>query len=272
MKYQICGRVKVVALAAVAALIPLMPTAQASTGTGAGEGLRVESFMRPAGARLPSLEDLQAEGGYEAFKREVAGDPDRDAVGPMETVGPAARYGRLSSRPSASEPVPQLVRGPSGVSWPEPSHTMTAAECRKGLGSDKKFFSKSRFTMCSGASFTQIWLKDNEPVGESQFVMLSVGTVAKSSRTMKVQHYFTDLTKTSETVTSGLMITRRSRFRRSGRPQLSTTRAAAFQGRRASMRSRASIRPPSSTPWSSIPSRARAGTTWCSRSTSPRSR
>ncbi len=32
---------------------------------------------------------------------------------------------------------------------------MTAQESRDGLGTDKKFFIKSRFAVCSGASFTQ---------------------------------------------------------------------------------------------------------------------
>ncbi|MGW7073090.1 NucA/NucB deoxyribonuclease domain-containing protein [Streptomyces sp. NPDC054855] len=67
---------------------------------------------------------------------------------------------------------------------------MTAKECLKGLGATKKFYIKSRFAVCSGASFNQTWLVNNRPSGESQIVFLAVGTIAKGSRTMNVYHHY----------------------------------------------------------------------------------
>lgn len=96
--------------------------------------------------------------------------------------------------------------GAQAVSWPEPSRTMTAEECRTGLGTKNSFFVKSRFAVCSGAVFTQTWLQNRRPVGQSQFVVLAVGTVAAKSRTMSFQYHFTDMGKTGSVRTNALMI------------------------------------------------------------------
>ncbi|MGW7008695.1 hypothetical protein ACWGCW_39420 [Streptomyces sp. NPDC054933] len=52
---------------------------------------------------------------------------------------------------------------------------MTAAECQEGLGTKNRFFVKSRFAICSGASFVQTWFQNDKPVGESAFNVLAVG-------------------------------------------------------------------------------------------------
>lgn len=84
---------------------------------------------------------------------------------------------------------------------------MTFEECKKGLGSDKKFFVKSRFAVCNGASFLQIWVRNNQPVGESMFNVRVVGTIAKNSRTISFQYYFTDFDTTGTTGAAAMPIT-----------------------------------------------------------------
>ncbi|WP_329568371.1 NucA/NucB deoxyribonuclease domain-containing protein [Streptomyces sp. NBC_01361] len=91
--------------------------------------------------------------------------------------------------------------------YPEPSHTMTAKECRDDLGTDKKFFIKSRFAVCSGASFTQEWVQNNRPVGASTFGFLAIGTIAKGSRTMNVHYRYIQMEATGETGVATFMIT-----------------------------------------------------------------
>ncbi|MGW0694898.1 NucA/NucB deoxyribonuclease domain-containing protein [Streptomyces sp. NPDC002738] len=83
---------------------------------------------------------------------------------------------------------------------------MTAQECRKGLGTDKAFFVKSRFAVCSGAVFLQTWLQNKRPVGQTQFVVLSVGTIAAKSREISFQYYFTDMAKVGNVKTGSLLI------------------------------------------------------------------
>ncbi|MFD4635432.1 hypothetical protein ACFVYR_37760 [Streptomyces sp. NPDC058284] len=67
---------------------------------------------------------------------------------------------------------------------------MTAKECIKGLGADKKFYIKSRFAVCSGSTLTSTWSINNRPSGESQIVFLAVGTIAKGSRTVNIRHHY----------------------------------------------------------------------------------
>ncbi|MCX4920207.1 NucA/NucB deoxyribonuclease domain-containing protein [Streptomyces sp. NBC_00687] len=128
-----------------------------------------------------------------------------------ETVGPAASSAPLSRRASAFTPSSDgdgagaPVR--PGATAPEPSRAMTFEECKKGLGSDKAFFVKSRFAVCDGASFLQTWVRNNRPVGESMFNVRVVGTIAKNSRTIDFQYYFTDFTTTGSTGASTMPIT-----------------------------------------------------------------
>ncbi|WP_406358558.1 hypothetical protein [Streptomyces sp. NBC_00658] len=84
---------------------------------------------------------------------------------------------------------------------------MTFEECKKGLGSSKAFFVKSRFAVCNGASFLQTWVRNNQPVGESMFNVRVVGTIAKNSRTINFQYYFTDFTTAGTTGAAGMPIT-----------------------------------------------------------------
>ncbi|WP_328443713.1 NucA/NucB deoxyribonuclease domain-containing protein [Streptomyces sp. NBC_00386] len=84
---------------------------------------------------------------------------------------------------------------------------MTFDECKRGLGSTTNFFLKSRFAACSGASFVQTWVVNRRPVGVSQFNVRVVGTIAKNSRTINFQYYFTEMVAQGETEVAAMKIT-----------------------------------------------------------------
>jgi hypothetical protein len=88
-----------------------------------------------------------------------------------------------------------------GAAWVfgEPARTMTFEECRKGLDSDKKFFVKSRFAVCNGASFLQTWVLNNRPVDESMFHVRVIGTIPANSRTITFQYHSSDFVSTGRT-------------------------------------------------------------------------
>ncbi|MDO0916831.1 hypothetical protein QQM39_40295 [Streptomyces sp. DT2A-34] len=172
--------------------------------------LRVESYVLPSGAAKPSLTELQSGRGMERL-RELARKAEPGARLAQETVGPAASYAPLSRRASGSVPVTETAGVRSSVGTrataPEPARTMSYDECVKGLGSDKKFFVKSRFAVCNGASFVQTWLLQGRPSGQSAFNVRVVGTIAKNSRTINFQYYFTDFVETGRTGSSAMPIT-----------------------------------------------------------------
>ncbi|WSQ15186.1 hypothetical protein OG604_50030 [Streptomyces sp. NBC_01231] len=175
------------------------------------DDLRVESYVLPVGAAKPSLKDLQGGQGTERL-RELAGQAEPGAGLAAETVGPAASYAPLSRRASGVASAVQqtqgkLSAGPLATTAPEPAQTMTFEECKKGLGSSKAFYVKSRFAVCNGASFLQTWVRNNQPVGESMFNVRVVGTIAKNSRTINFQYYFTDFDTTGTTGAAAMPIT-----------------------------------------------------------------
>ncbi|MFK4071872.1 hypothetical protein [Streptomyces sp. NPDC029674] len=67
---------------------------------------------------------------------------------------------------------------------------MTKKECIKGLETHEKFYIKSRFAVCSGATLNSVWSIRNQVVGESQIAFLAVGTIAKGSRTVHIRHHY----------------------------------------------------------------------------------
>ncbi|MFD3580711.1 hypothetical protein [Streptomyces sp. NPDC058644] len=171
---------------------------------------RVESYVLPSGAGRPSLEQLRAPGGMDRL-RSLARALEPEAPLAAETVGPAASYAPLSRHASAAAPLPPArsvaFAAAPAVTYPEPSRTMTLDECRKGLGSDKKFYVKSRFAVCTGASFTQTWFRNNRPSGLSWFNVRVVGTVAKNSREINYRYHFSEMGKDGTPPTSGLKVT-----------------------------------------------------------------
>ncbi|MFJ8602294.1 NucA/NucB deoxyribonuclease domain-containing protein [Streptomyces shenzhenensis] len=84
---------------------------------------------------------------------------------------------------------------------------MTAAECRSVLGSSSKFVLKSRFAICSGASFLQTWLSRGQPVGESMFNVMAVGTIAENTRQIQFTYHVTDQVTAGRNGAAGMQIT-----------------------------------------------------------------
>ncbi|GAA3196807.1 hypothetical protein GCM10017688_65170 [Streptomyces ramulosus] len=195
-----------------AALLPLAVPATAGAETESGE-LTVSSSVVPLGTPVPSLAELHA-----TPARATAVLPGEYSAGQpkgaLEMVGPAAKLGKLSD-PSArpNPPSAASLRAGSSTPYPEPPHTMTAKECFDKLdGTGKDFYVKSRFAVCSGAVFTQVWAQNKKPVGESRFVIVAMSTIAKSSRAIDVHYDYLHLDQTGRTGTSGMMISPSARF------------------------------------------------------------
>ncbi|MER7682654.1 hypothetical protein [Streptomyces sp. NPDC096934] len=170
----------------------------------------MESYVLPAGTAAPSLEELQSGCGMERL-HDLAQAAEPGVATAQETVGPARLYAPLTRHASSVVPSapgrPALVGASAQIAAPEPSRTMTFDECKRGLGSTTNFFLKSRFAVCSGASFVQTWVANREPVGVSQFNVRVVGTIAKNSRTINFQYYFTEMVAQGETEVAAMKIT-----------------------------------------------------------------
>ncbi|WP_328394562.1 hypothetical protein OHS70_06450 [Streptomyces sp. NBC_00390] len=201
------ARGQTIALLTVAALLPAAaPSAAASAGA---DDLRVETYVLPPGASTPSLDEIRTEGAKESLRRLT--NEMQSARLAAETVGPAASYAPPAAQPSATAPAPERPKGASArlapmATYPEPARTMTYDECRNGLGSTQKFFIKSRFAVCSGATFLQTWLQNNRPVGESMFNVRVVGTIPLNSREITFTYYFTEMQSTGRTATSAMKV------------------------------------------------------------------
>ncbi|WP_254707200.1 NucA/NucB deoxyribonuclease domain-containing protein [Streptomyces lunaelactis] len=181
----------------------------AAAAAGGEDDLRVETYVLPSGAARPSLEEVRGGRATEALRR-MTREMQSEARLPAETVGPAASYAPLAEEPSGTVPAPASRRSSSQVAplatYPEPARSMTYDECRNGLGSNQKFFIKSRFAVCSGATFLQIWLRNNRPVGESMFNVRVVGTIPKNSREITFTYYYTEMQSTGSTATAAMRI------------------------------------------------------------------
>ncbi|MCC9706029.1 hypothetical protein E4N62_12635 [Streptomyces sp. MNU76] len=194
---------------AVSVLGSSLTTARAADNS--PDDLRVDSYVLPVGAAKPSLEELRSGRGMERL-RELVRQAEPGTGLAAETVGPAASLVPLSNRASGVPAQPRLEQerpsvGPMATTAPEPARTMTFEECKKGLGSSKAFYVKSRFAVCNGASFLQTWVRNNQPVGESMFNVRVVGTIAKNSRTIDFRYYFTDFVTTGTTGAAAMPIT-----------------------------------------------------------------
>ncbi|MFF0363531.1 NucA/NucB deoxyribonuclease domain-containing protein [Streptomyces fungicidicus] len=221
------------AVTAAAAVLPMAVPSTAGADTTAD--LRVESYVLPAGAAKPSLEELRSAEGRERLRR-TATAAEPEAALAQETVGPAASSAPLSRRPSGSPPAnattgaqQRAALGPAATA-PEPARTMTYDECVKGLGSDKKFYVKSRFAVCNGASFLQTWTRNGQPVGTSMFNVRAVGTIAKNSRTITFQYYFTDFTTAGTTGAAAMPITTKANIPQSWPSGARYTRGGTMPG------------------------------------------
>ena len=225
--------IQMLAVTAAAAVLPMVAPSTAGADTTAD--LRVESYVLPAGAAVPSLKELRSAEGRERLRR-TATAAEPGAALAQETVGPAASSAPLSRRPSGSPPADATTGvqqrptlGPTATA-PEPARTMTYDECVKGLGSDKKFYVKSRFAVCNGASFLQTWTRNGQPVGTSMFNVRAVGTIAKNSRTITFQYYFTDFTTAGTTGAAAMPITTKANIPQSWPSGARYTRGGTMPG------------------------------------------
>ncbi|MFJ7181606.1 hypothetical protein ACIQXA_35730 [Streptomyces massasporeus] len=125
--------------------------------------------------------------------RDMARDAEPVAQLPHGTVGPAASYAQRAIQPSRTAPVESTASPTPMIAASEPARTMTLDECKKRLGTAKKFYFTSRFVACSGASSVQTWLVNGRPSDVSMFNVRVVGTIAKSSRTINFKYYFTEM-------------------------------------------------------------------------------
>lgn len=193
--------------AAVVAAVALLPVTSPAAAEPVQDDLQLHTTVLPVGARIPTLSELQRSA--DALRKALGGESSAFSAphGAPEIVGPAAAHGRIDRQASAvaSQPAPRFTA--AAVTYPAPARTLTPQECIKGLGTDKKFFIKSRYAACSGAVFYSVWTRNNQPVGETQFVYLSIGTIAKDSRAVRMTQYFTQMKKTGTVSTSAMMIT-----------------------------------------------------------------
>ncbi|MEU0008540.1 hypothetical protein ABZ079_30875 [Streptomyces sp. NPDC006314] len=174
--------------AAVLSLLAPLTSAQADEGQHAQQ---VEGYVQPIGSEPLTLSELRGPDGM----RRLHALQDKESSLPLlprETVGQARSFAPLSQKASAQSE--GIDRGKSSaVSLPEPSHGMELQECIKHLGSSK-FYVKSRYAVCSGQTFSQVWIRDGDPVGTSQFDVIVIGTIPKDSRTMTATYYYTGFT------------------------------------------------------------------------------
>ncbi|MFD9904495.1 hypothetical protein [Streptomyces sp. NPDC059063] len=150
----------------------------------------VITTVGPVGGEEPDLGELRKPGVMEQLR---ASQRAQSAEGllPRETVGPARDSGLRAATDSATPSLPKRPVSATAIQLPEPPHTMTRKQCKDGLG-NKVFYVRSRFAVCSGKKFNQVWLRSGRPIGWSSFKVLTVGTIPKNSRTMTVTYHLTD--------------------------------------------------------------------------------
>ncbi|WP_125264468.1 hypothetical protein [Streptomyces alboflavus] len=179
----------------------------------------VITMVGPVSSKLPDLDGLREPGALERLRAAAEEQPVQGVV-PREAVGPArGAFTRAGQDSAMAVPERDLssVRGRAGsaaVGLPEPAHTMTTQQCVKGLA-NKKFYIRSRFAVCSGQTFKQVWLRGASPVGASSFTALAIGTIPKNSRTMTVTFRFTNFVATGVHNAPGITIATRAKIAKS---------------------------------------------------------
>ncbi|MGW0538109.1 hypothetical protein [Streptomyces sp. NPDC003032] len=172
----------------------------------------------PVGSRLPDLEEFRKPGALERLRALGAQRSDRPLL-PREALGPARQaLPRAAAGDSVTAPpqraLPRRGAGAAPIGLPEPPHTMTAQQCTKGLAG-KDFYVRSRFAVCSGETFTTVWLRNNLPVGTSSFTVLAIGTIPKNSRTMTVTYHFTEFVATGTNGAAAMVISTNAKIAQS---------------------------------------------------------
>ncbi|MFF9870528.1 NucA/NucB deoxyribonuclease domain-containing protein [Streptomyces sp. NPDC013953] len=190
----------------VALLMPLGATASAA---GQGEQFVRETYVLPVGAAVPTLEELSTVQGREAVMR--WSQSTERAVTALETVGPAAGYGKRADDSSATpgKRQPRALAGASAaaaaVSYPDPARQMTVAECKAKIDNPGggKFYVKSRFSVCTGIKMLSYWSRNNRPVGTSELKVFVRGSVPKENdRTMRFDYDVVEMKKIGQIPTN----------------------------------------------------------------------
>ncbi|MGV9243125.1 hypothetical protein [Streptomyces sp. NPDC003710] len=165
---------------------------------GGGDAARMENHVLPLNSKTPGLTELQQSNSVDKLRQLAATETSQPLL-PRETVGPARTYAPLSTkasaRPTALTQHPLAATAGPVVRLPEPSHSMTPAECVRGLGTSQLYI-KSRFAVCSGVQMNQVWRLNGRPAGTSSFDVMAIGTIPKDSRTVTITYYFTGFTAT----------------------------------------------------------------------------
>ncbi|MFF9100053.1 hypothetical protein ACF1AU_05605 [Streptomyces rubrogriseus] len=197
---------------AAAVLVPgllaslLVPLGSAHAGD--SDALRVESYMRPLNAAPLDLADLQQS--RRSTLSGLAEEAAAQGLLPHETVGPAKTFAPRAAEESARDQPPRrepsAAMAPTAVTLPEPPHTMTKQECVLGLAT-ASIYIKSRYAVCSGKQFDQVWLRNGRPVGTSHFDVLAIGTIPLNSRTLTITYHFTDFTAVGDNGAPSMGIT-----------------------------------------------------------------
>src|SRR6185312_8137226 len=76
----------------------------------------------------------------------------------------------------------------------------------------------------------QTWTRNNQPVGTSMFNVRVVGTVAKNSRTLAFQYYFTDFATVGTTGAAAMPITTKADMPQSWPSSVNYTRGGDMPG------------------------------------------
>ncbi|ANS68043.1 hypothetical protein SLINC_5819 [Streptomyces lincolnensis] len=185
----------------------LMPLSNAQAAD--SDVLSMESYIRPVNAEPLGLAALQRQSTRSALGS-LSKEEGIKALLPRETVGPARTFAPLMAEESARDqsPIrkPLSTAGPAAVTLPEPPRTMTPQECVVGLAT-KVSYIKSRYALCSGKQFDQVWLRNGRPVGTSHFDVLAIGTIPANSRTITITYHFTDFTAAGDNGAAAMGIT-----------------------------------------------------------------
>ncbi|MEW1700101.1 NucA/NucB deoxyribonuclease domain-containing protein [Streptomyces sp. NPDC093249] len=194
----------------LAALLFMAVAIPASAAPAESPSLTVDTYVLPLGKYQLGEQRRNAQTGLARVKALAVEQGNAQLA--RETVGPAARYGKKSTRPSVLAAPPRTAssfdaNAPAALSYPDPARAMTGLECRTTLGSSSNFFLKSRFAICSGASFLQTWLRNGTPVGESVFDVVVVGTIPLNSRQITVTYYVMNQRTTGTTGAAAMGIT-----------------------------------------------------------------
>ncbi|WP_420902990.1 NucA/NucB deoxyribonuclease domain-containing protein, partial [Streptomyces hirsutus] len=177
----------------------------------AADTLTMESYVQPLNADPLTAADVAGANGI-ARLRAMQTDEALSAVLPHEVIGEARSAAPRATETSAQPPMPAPAApeadgvNAAAISLPEPPHTMTLSECVGQLGT-KQFYVKSRYAVCSGRQFGQIWYSNGRVVGKSHFNVVVIGTIPKNSRDMTATYHYTDFTATGTNAAPAMGIT-----------------------------------------------------------------